>query len=495
MSTIRDLAAPAGQTDVSLLQCVTDAAEQLLQAGVVFGHGTTNAFDEAAWLVLWCLGLPLDTPLQAPSDTADSTQNRPVSPTEQALVATLIEERINTRKPAAYLTHEAWLQGVAFYVDERAIVPRSLIAELLVDGSLDYWLSESTQRVLDLCTGNGSLAVLAAMVYPEVKVQASDISAEALEVACINIDRHGLHERIHVRQGDGLPKTGTHYDLILCNPPYVNAQSMAALPPEFKAEPALALDGNMAGGNDGMDFIRQLLQDAPAQMSPQAVLVLEIGHERAHFEAAFPQLEVIWLETSAGEDQVLLVTREALATHLKLHGTLPVMPANRFTTRPVSQAQDYDAFRQLLLEYATQDLADAANSSIWQDLEALPLRYGAPRGAAMLAYAQDALAACGAVTDTAVPGIAEIKRIYVRQTFRRQGLARQLTLQLMALARHLGYHTAAISTWPENAVALALYQSLGFAPITPFKTHIHAQLVFLGVPLVPANPATPAFTS
>jgi len=154
--------------------------------------------------------------------------------------------------------------------------------------------------------------VIAAMVYPGVLVQASDISAEALEVARINIDRHGLHERISLRQGDGIPTTGSHYDLILCNPPYVNAQSMAALPPEFKAEPALALDGNAAGGSDGMDFIRRLLRDAPAQMSLEAILVLEIGHERAHFEAAFGHLEVIWLETSAGEDQVLLVTREAL---------------------------------------------------------------------------------------------------------------------------------------------------------------------------------------
>jgi len=313
MSPTSDAGAPAA---IPLLQCVTRAAAQLTQAGVVFGHGTTNAFDEAAWLVLWRLGLPLDTPFDAPSlacgDADEFIRNRPVTLMEQALTATLIEARISTRKPAAYLTREAWLQGVAFYVDERAIVPRSLIAELLVEGSLDCWLGESTQRVLDLCTGNGSLAVLAAMVYPDVRVQASDISADALEVARINIDRHGLHERIHLRQSDGLPKTGTHYDLILCNPPYVNAQSMAALPPEFRAEPALALDGNRAGGSDGMDFIRQLLHDAPAQMSPQAVLVLEIGHERAHFEAAFPRLEVVWMETSAGEDQVLLVTRAAL---------------------------------------------------------------------------------------------------------------------------------------------------------------------------------------
>ena len=315
------------QTDhLTLLDCVTAAAEQLTQAGVAFGQGTTNAFDEAAWLVLWQLGLPLDTPLTptAAEELEDEQaaevyiSNRPVTLTEQAQIATLLKERISTRKPAAYLTHEAWLQGVAFYVDERAIVPRSLIAEVLVEGSLDYWLSETTHRVLDLCTGNASLAVIAAMVYPDVIVHASDISAEALEVARINVDRHGLHDRVILRQGDGVPKNGKPYDLVLCNPPYVNAQSMATLPPEFNAEPTLALNGNTTGGIDGMDFIRQLLADAPACMSEQAILVLEIGHERAHFEAAFPTLDVMWLATSAGEDQVLLVTREAL---LALHTT------------------------------------------------------------------------------------------------------------------------------------------------------------------------------
>ncbi len=296
-------------TELALLDCVKAAAEKLTAAGVAFGHGTSNAFDEAAWLVLWQLGLPLDTPLES---TPDFKQNRLVTQEEQALVATLLEARINTRKPAAYLTHEAWLQGVAFYVDERAIVPRSLIAEVLVEGSLDYWLSDSTHRVLDLCTGNGSLAIIAAMVYPDVFVQASDLSLEALEVARINVERHGLQRRISLHQGNGLPHNGVRFDLIVCNPPYVNAQSMAALPPEFKAEPAMALDGNTAGGSDGMDFVRQLLAQAPVCMSEQAILVLEIGHERAHFEAAFPTLEVIWLATSAGEDQVLLVTREAL---------------------------------------------------------------------------------------------------------------------------------------------------------------------------------------
>ena len=297
---------------ITLLDCVNRAAQQLTRAGVAFGHGTQNAFDEAAWLVLWQLELPLDTPLE-PTDSAESPALvRLVTPSEQAKVDALVKTRIATRKPAAYLTHEAWLQGVSFYVDERAIVPRSLIAEVLVEGSLDYWLNESTHRVLDLCTGNGSLAVLAALVYPDVMVQASDISADALEVAHINVERHGLHQRISLHQGDGLPGHGGPYDLILCNPPYVSARSMTTLPPEFRAEPALALDGNTAGGVDGMDFVRRLMRDAPARMTESAILVLEIGHERAHFEAAFPKLEVIWLATSAGEDQVLLVSRETL---------------------------------------------------------------------------------------------------------------------------------------------------------------------------------------
>jgi ribosomal protein L3 glutamine methyltransferase len=315
---------------LSLADCVSQVATQLTDAGVAFGQGTTNAFDEAAWLVLWRLGLPLDTPLteaaealqRGASDTTiqpldaplESQRTRLLSHAEQADIAELIKARIDTRKPAAYLTREAWLQGVSFYVDERTIVPRSLIAEVLVEGALDYWLSEDTHRVLDLCTGNGSLAIIAAMAYPDVLVQASDISLDALEVARINVEHHGLHARVTLRECNGLPKSGTHYDLILCNPPYVNASSMATLPPEFLAEPRLALDGNASGGNDGMDFIRQLLVDAPGCMSAEAILVLEVGHERAHFDAAFHGLEVYWLATSAGEDQVLLVTRQALAS-------------------------------------------------------------------------------------------------------------------------------------------------------------------------------------
>ena len=293
---------------MTLIESIDEGAAKLSAAGVAFGHGTTSAFDEAAWLVLWKLGLPLDSPL----DGLDSVANRAIAPEQLGQLALLFEARINTRKPAAYLTNEAWLQGVPFYVDERVIVPRSFIAELLVGGAIDYWLHESTRKVLDVCTGNGSLAVIAAMVYPEVDITASDLSPDALAVARINVDKHGLQERITLLPSDGLSSPELQargpFDLILCNPPYVNSQSMAALPSEYQAEPPLAL----AGGNDGMDLIRTLLADAPAFMTPASALVLEVGNERCYFEAAFPNLEVVWLETSAGEDQVLVVAREAL---------------------------------------------------------------------------------------------------------------------------------------------------------------------------------------
>jgi ribosomal protein L3 glutamine methyltransferase len=286
---------------MTLQELLAQASARLDAAGLAYGHGTTNATDEAAWLTLWALGLPLDSDLSALAHT-------PVLATDVAKVQALIERRISSRQPAAYLTREAWLQGVPFYVDERAIVPRSFIAEQIADGTFDTWLSEDTQRVLDLCTGNGSLAVLAAMAWPEVQVTGADISADALAVARINVDKHGLQDRIALQLSDGLSTCPGPWDLILCNPPYVNAQSMDRLPAEYRAEPELAL----AGGADGMDFVRRLLADAPAVLTEEGVLVLEIGNEREHFEAAFPGLPVEWLPCSAGNDQVLLLTCEAL---------------------------------------------------------------------------------------------------------------------------------------------------------------------------------------
>ena len=289
---------------MTLIDLITAQSARLKLAGVSFGHGTNNAFDESAWLVLWALGVPLDA--------LEAQAKHELSAEQLGKAEALVSERIATRKPAAYLTHEAWLQNVPFYVDERTIVPRSFIAELLVDGegsgTLDAWLSDQTHRVLDLCTGNGSLAVIAALAYPEVVVDAADVSADALDVARINVDKHNLAKRITLLQSDLFANVRGPYDLIVCNPPYVNTHSMRALPPEYQAEPALAL----AGGEDGMDLVRTILREAPAHLSDIGVLVLEIGNERAHFEHAFRRLEVAWLETSAGDDQVLLVARDAL---------------------------------------------------------------------------------------------------------------------------------------------------------------------------------------
>ena len=304
MSQVPAAAARPAPNPTTVLSLVQHMAQRLADGGVAFGHGTRNAFDEAAWLTLWQLGLPLDS--------LDEVAQNSVSEDQGRAVQALVQRRIQTRQPAAYLTGEAWLQGVSFEVNEHVIVPRSLIAEPLADGTLDLWLGQHTQHVLDLCTGNGSLAVLAALAWPEVHVDASDLSAEALAVARRNVHRHGLTERISLHQGDGLAAVSGRYDLILCNPPYVNRQSMQALPPEFLAEPRIALDGNTNGSDDGMDFIRPLLAQARQHLNPGGVLVLEVGHERAHFDTAFPHLLATWLTTSAGDDQVLLLTQDQL---------------------------------------------------------------------------------------------------------------------------------------------------------------------------------------
>lgn len=298
-------------------ELIDASADALDAAGVSFGHGTTNAFDEAAWLVLWRLGLPLDTVLDGPDAAAD----REVDAAAALQVHALVRRRIATRRPAAYLTGEAWLQGVAFHVDDRCIVPRSLIAELLAAGTLDAWMPPGARWLLDLCTGGGSLAILAALAWTQLQVDAADISRDALEVARLNLERHALTGRVRLLQGDGLAAVDGVYDMILCNPPYVNSLSMSRLPPEYRAEPALAL----AGGPDGMDFVRGLMRDAPACLAPHGVLVLEIGHERVFFEAAFAGVPALWLTTSAGSDQVCLLTQDALLA-------LPPLPEQ--ATRP-----------------------------------------------------------------------------------------------------------------------------------------------------------------
>lgn len=270
---------------------------------LVFGHGSDNAYDEAVYLVLHGLHLPLDL--------LEPFLDARLLPAETEAVLHLIERRVRERVPVAYLTNEAWMHGLRFYVDQRTIVPRSFIGELLQDG-LEPWLPdpEGTANLLELCTGSGCLAVLMAHAYPNARIDAVDLSPEALEVARRNVTEHGLADRIALHEGDlyaPLPP-GQRYDAIFTNPPYVNEASMQALPPEYLAEPRMAL----AGGGDGMDIVRRILAGARAHLNPGGVLIVEIGNERANVEAAFADLDIVWLPTSAGDDQVFLVEYDAL---------------------------------------------------------------------------------------------------------------------------------------------------------------------------------------
>lgn len=277
------------------------AVSRFHAARLSFGHGSDNAWDEAVYLLLHSLHLPPDT-LQPFLDAR-------VLAEERQRFLDIVDRRCTERVPAAYLTGEAWLQGHRFVVDSRVIIPRSPISELLEE-SLQPWVEGPVHRALDLCTGSGCLAILTAYAFPEAQVDAVDLSADALEVARINIALHGMEEQVRPIQSDlfdALPAEN-QYDLILCNPPYVNQDSMDALPPEYRHEPALAL----AGGDDGMDLVRRILRDAPARMAPGAHLVLEIGHEYDHFVAAFPELEPIWLSTAATDHQILLLSKEQL---------------------------------------------------------------------------------------------------------------------------------------------------------------------------------------
>lgn len=270
-------------------------------ADLSFGHGSDNAWDEAAYLLLHTLHLPPDT-LQPFLDARILAEER-----ERFLQ--VLERRCTERLPAAYLTGEAWLQGHRFLVDPRVIVPRSPISELLAE-SLQPWVDGPVERALDLCTGSGCLAILTAYAFPDARVDAVDISSDALDVARRNITLHGMQDRVQALQSDLLDDVPAdqQYDLIICNPPYVNQGSMDALPREYRHEPALAL----AGGSDGMDLVRRIVRDAPSRMTSNAHLVLEIGHEYEHFTAAFPELDPIWLSTAGTEMQILLLSKEQL---------------------------------------------------------------------------------------------------------------------------------------------------------------------------------------
>ena len=271
-------------------------------AGVFFGHGTDNAWDEAAYLLLHGLHLPIDQ-LEPYLDARLTT-------IERATVLELIRRRIDERLPAAYLTREAWLGDYRFYVDERVIVPRSHIAELLRE-QLSPWVNDpwAVGRVLDMCTGSGCLAILATEAFPEATIDAIDISSDALAVARINVDAYELGERLRLIESNAFAAVpDERYDVIISNPPYVNAESMAGLPEEYRREPELAL----ASGADGLDFVRTLIAQAARHLTPNGILVVEIGHNKEALEQAFPRLSFVWLDTSAGDRFVFMLRHKDL---------------------------------------------------------------------------------------------------------------------------------------------------------------------------------------
>ena len=279
---------------------IAEGARRFRRARLAYGHGTANARDEAAWLALHALKLPLAA--------APAALLRPVTSRQAARVLALFARRMRSRKPAAYLTREAWLTGLPFYVDERVIVPRSHIAAMLAE-RLAPWTGPGVKSVLDLCTGSGCLAILAARAFPRARIDATDISAAALAVARINVRRYRMGRRIRLVRSDLYAALGgRRYDVIVCNPPYVTAASMRRLPREYRREPRIAL----AGGVDGLDAVRVILGEAAAHLKPGGTLVMEVGSGRARAERAFPRTAFTWAETPGGGD-VLVARREDLS--------------------------------------------------------------------------------------------------------------------------------------------------------------------------------------
>ena len=286
-------------------EAVEFAETTFLDADLFFGHGMATAFDEAVYLVLHTLKLPLDE--------LDGVWDRKLSEEESAAIYRIVERRATERIPAAYLTNEAWLGPFRFYVDERAIVPRSFIAELLHE-ELSPWIvdPEAVNSALDLCTGSGCLAILAALTFPFAKVDAVDLSGDALKVARRNVDDYDLNDQVTLIESDmWAALTGRTYDVIVTNPPYVTGESMAMLPDEYHREPEMAL----ASGDDGLDHVRTILKSAAAHLNAGGLLVVEVGFNRDGVEAAFPDLPFTWAEVSAGDEVVFLLTREELLGH------------------------------------------------------------------------------------------------------------------------------------------------------------------------------------
>ncbi len=283
------------------------AVSRFSAAGIVFGHGTTTALDEAAFIVLEALDLPVD-------DLSPWFDARLTYP-ERERVADLIEQRCTTRKPAAYLLGRTYIGGVPFRSDERAIVPRSFIGELLFGelfGGEGFTLVQDPDtigRVLDLCTGGGSLAILAAMIFPNAQIDAVDLSRDALSLAAENVTEHDLNERISLVEGDLFgPLKGRLYDLIITNPPYVDAEAMASLPPEYRFEPSMAFDG----GPDGLDIVRRILKEAPAHLTARGGIICEIGTGREILDEEYPHLPFLWLDTEDSDGEVFWLSAKDL---------------------------------------------------------------------------------------------------------------------------------------------------------------------------------------
>ena len=280
----------------SLRDVILAAQAYLEEAGVWFGHGTDNALDEAAWLVSHALGLD--------PDFAEEILSHSLTEAEKATVATLLQRRVNERLPAAYLTGRAWFAGLPFYVDERVLVPRSPIAELIGNGFRPWLEPERIERVLDLCTGSGCIAIATAFALPQAQVDASDISAGALDVALRNVREHALEDRLHLFDSDlfnGLPEQ--RYDLIISNPPYVDAEDMAALPDEYRREPELGL----AAGSRGLDLVIPMLRDAADYLTPEGVIIVEVGNSAEALNRQFPHIPFIWLDFEYGGEGVFLL--------------------------------------------------------------------------------------------------------------------------------------------------------------------------------------------
>lgn len=287
---------------ITLRELVDECESALAAADLYFGHGTDNAFDEAAWLAAHVAGIDL-----AAAD--DLPWQRPVSAEEAATARRLVDERVRTRRPLAYLISEAWFAGERFHVDERVIVPRSHLGPWIVDRFVPWIDPQAVRNILDLCTGSGCIAVALALNFPEARVTATDISPEALEVARRNVDDHGVGERVRLLVGDGFsPVAGEVFDLVVCNPPYVADRIMDELPAEYRHEPSLAF----RGGVEGLDFIRRLLDEASRHLSEGGVLVVEAGSAGEALEAAYPRVPFTWLETDDADRSVFLMTREEL---------------------------------------------------------------------------------------------------------------------------------------------------------------------------------------